>query len=317
MIAVGVIGAGGHSSRNHGPALQRVADRRDDVALAAICDLQADRAEQYAADFGFACTYTDVETMLDREPIDALVAVTPQAKTAAIVAELLPRGIPLLLEKPPGRTSTETADLLAIAEETGTDHMISFNRRFNPAARRAKAWLEETGRTPDHVSSTMRRVGRLEDGFRVETGIHLVDFQHALCGTPSTVTGSSWHTRGNEGEAASARTAYENGTTGTTTMIADAGLAAERHELTGPGWSLDLDLRNASYTAHVDGEVAAAWDRDDAPGYERNGALAETEAFLDAVRGERSFAPDLRAGVVSMRLAEATAAGDTTDVVLP
>lgn len=314
MIDVGVIGAGNHSSRNHGPAIERIAGRHEDIVRAAVCDLDAERADRYATEFGFARTYTDIEAMLDREDIDALVAVTPQSRTAAIVADLLPQGIPLLLEKPPGQTSAETAELVAIADDTGTDHMISLNRRFSPAVHRAGAWIDEGGREPQHVVSTMRRVDRLEAGFLVETGIHLVDLQHAFLGRPAAVTSATWHTRPTNGEAASARVEYASGARGTITIIPDAGSVEERHELVGPGWSLEIDVGGCSFAAFVDGELVTDWEHDEVPGYERNGALAETDAFLAAVRGDRSFAPDLRDGYGSMRLAEAIADGETTKI---
>jgi len=117
MIRVGVVGAGNHSRRNHGPALRRYcADRPNDVDLRAVCDLDPDRATEYAETFGLETTYEDLDAMLGEESLDAVVAVTPVEATHEIASKLLSRGTPVLIEKPPGRTLDEARDLEAVAD---------------------------------------------------------------------------------------------------------------------------------------------------------------------------------------------------------
>src|SRR5690606_23043668 len=89
MIRLGVLGAGGHSRATHGPALRHL-KRRDPgrVELAAVCDLDRDKASAYAAEFGFARAYADVEAMLAAERLDGLVAVTPLKLTERIASAL-------------------------------------------------------------------------------------------------------------------------------------------------------------------------------------------------------------------------------------
>ena len=178
VIRIGVVGAGSHSSNNHGPALkQYCAEHPGEIELTAICDLDRDKAQTYADAFGFARVYDDVGRMLAGDTLDGLVLITPVAVTREVVGELLSRGIPLLIEKPPGENSAQTRELLRIARETGTPHMISFNRRFHPAVARAREWLaaHAADRPPDLALARMQRVGRRETDFITATAIHSVD----------------------------------------------------------------------------------------------------------------------------------------------
>ncbi len=106
MLHIAVLGTGEHSTSHHGPALKMYkAERPDQIELSAVCDVDLHRAERYARLYGFVQTYDDVETMLAYEKLDGLVAVTPISLTDEIAGKLLTRGVPLLIEKPPGRNS--------------------------------------------------------------------------------------------------------------------------------------------------------------------------------------------------------------------
>ena len=126
MLRIAVLGAGSHSSSTHGPALRLCKQKHPDkVELAAVCDLRRDAAEAYAEKFGFEKVYENLDAMLATERLDGLIAVTPIAATAEIVARLLPSKLPLLIEKPPGANSAENRRLMEIAEEHRAPHMVS------------------------------------------------------------------------------------------------------------------------------------------------------------------------------------------------
>ena len=59
-----LIGAGNFARYVHGPMLKELAGRDAAVERAAVCDLNAERAENFARDFGFQRSYTDPEIML-------------------------------------------------------------------------------------------------------------------------------------------------------------------------------------------------------------------------------------------------------------
>jgi myo-inositol 2-dehydrogenase / D-chiro-inositol 1-dehydrogenase len=310
-LRIAVLGAGGHSELEHGPPLRRCAAERPGLELAAVCDLDADRAQRYATEFGFAAVYTDLEAMLSTERLDGLVAVTPLNLTCEMGCALMRRGIPLLIEKPPGRNAAEARRLVRAAKETGAAHMVSLNRRFSPAFAIARDWLREhaSDRPIDLVQARMLRIARREADFLTGTGIHCVD--GALSWLPGATAASAqrWNSP-KGGQAASAVVTAADGRRITLTIVPDAGVHEETYDLSGPEYLVRIDAASCAVTVHEAGEVALRWDAPaDMPSWERSGALNETRAFLDAIAGGKPFAPDLPTAAASLVVAEAVAAG--------
>src|SRR3989304_2676418 len=110
------IGCGEHARVAHGPAQARYASTHPGIELAACCDLDLGRASSYARDFGFARHHTDALAMLETERPDAAALVVPDTLTCDLGCRVLERGLPLLLEKPPGRPLAEGDRLVGAAE---------------------------------------------------------------------------------------------------------------------------------------------------------------------------------------------------------
>ena len=306
---IGVVGAGAHSTRQHGPALQQCAEERSKVELTAVCDLSAERAEQYADEFGFRATYTTVDQLYAEENLDALVAVSPTDAIRELVGDLLTRGVPILLEKPPGRTETETRELRDIASEHDTRHMISFNRRFNPAVVRAREFLANWA-SPKRIMAHFDRVGRLESDHVFSTGIHPVDLVLSFLSPPKRVVSRRWRSRDAGGESCEALLTCANGDAATVLMTPDAGTHREEYVIVGPQYTVRIDVADPRVEGFVAGERRFVWTiKSDAPTHERVGGLAETRAFLDAVEGRRVFSPDLNDGLTTVRTAVAIDSG--------
>src|SRR4051812_16750414 len=143
-----MIGCGEHAGIAHGPAQKRYAAQHADVVLAACCDVDASRAERHRARFGFARAYTDIVTMLETERPDAAVLAVPVEWTLKLAALVFEAGVPLLLEKPPGRTVAEVDALIAAAGGDGrrpVPHQVAFNRRFTPVVQQARRRLDALG----------------------------------------------------------------------------------------------------------------------------------------------------------------------------
>ncbi len=318
MIRIGILGAGWHSSDSHGPALKTfAAEHPGAVELAAVCDLDREKAQTYADAFGFARVYEDVQVMLAEETLEGLIAVTPVALTEQIITALLPQRIPLVIEKPPGEDSAATRRLLAVAEQTGSPHMISFNRRCNPALTKARAWLAEAAadRQPQLVIARMLRHNRREPQFVTATACHLVDAVISLLGRPSQVTAEALKT-----EAAvftQARVSFADGGRAHLVISPVVGRAAETYEVHGEGYTIEVDTTNCTTTIWDQGQKVLSWTAPEQAGSEyRDGSLAETEAFIRAIETGRGFAPDLRECLSSMLTTEAVAAGGETEIVV-
>lgn len=102
-----------------------------------------EHTREFAARWGIANAYDDVETMLDAEPLDALLVLTPNKAHYATAMAAIERGIHVLCEKPLGMTAREARELTEAAERAGLTTMVPFTYRFMPANRYLKALLDE------------------------------------------------------------------------------------------------------------------------------------------------------------------------------
>ncbi len=176
------VGCGEHARVAHGPSQARCARERPGLELAGCCDLDAERAEAFRRDFGYARAYADPTAMLDAERPDAVVVVVPVERTVAVGSLVLERGLPLLLEKPPGETTADVDRLIAAAEAGGraVTQQVAFNRRFAPLVRELRRRIESAGPL-QHVHYEMTRVERRDPDFST-TAIHGLDAVRYLAG---------------------------------------------------------------------------------------------------------------------------------------
>lgn len=319
MLRIAVLGAGAHSTSSHGPALAAAQQERpDEVQLAAVCDRDERKARRYAHKFGFARAYTDAAEMFGREVIDGLVAITPLERTCELGCELLRMEVPLLLEKPPGRTVSEARRLLSAAEQAGTPHMISFNRRFSPAVTRARQWLAERDeeRPPNLILARMLRHARTEQQFAMGTGVHPIDTVRYLRGDRQPEEIRARRVDAERGtQIYDARMDFEGGGSAALVIDPQCGTLEETYEVLGPDYCVRINAHACSVQIFDRGETALHWR---APGewdsFQRGGTLAETHAFIDALLQRRPFAPDLHAGLAVMRIAEIIENGQDTEI---
>jgi predicted dehydrogenase len=140
-LRVGVIGAGRISAGSHLPCLMNYGDV--DVVL---CELDEARRRTVAEQFAIRETRTDYREMLAKDGLDAVLVLTQPAATYGVAKDCLAAGLPTLIEKPPGMTTSETRDLLATARASRANAMVAVNRRFNPLLTQARTMVEERGR---------------------------------------------------------------------------------------------------------------------------------------------------------------------------
>src|SRR5258708_1318719 len=113
-LAVGIIGAG-WMGKEH----RRVLGSLDGVSLAAVCDVDRERAEDLARGTG-ARVYLDWRDLLDREDLAALIVAVPPLSHREPAVAALTRGLPLDLEKPIAPTPADAPAIAEAAERTGT-----------------------------------------------------------------------------------------------------------------------------------------------------------------------------------------------------
>src|SRR5260370_41364623 len=96
VIGLGVMGA------NHA----RVYAEIPGVELVAVADTDASRVEAVTHGRTFR-GYSDYRTMLEEERIDLVSVAVPTLAHAAVAADVIERGVPLIVEKPLAATIAE------------------------------------------------------------------------------------------------------------------------------------------------------------------------------------------------------------------
>ena len=177
------IGCGEHARVAHGPSQARCArGARGPRARRLLRPRRRRARSRSAASSATRRAYTDPAAMLEAERPDAVVVVVPVERTVAVGSLVLERGLPLLLEKPPGETVAEVDRLIAAAERGGraVPHQVAFNRRFAPLVRELRRRIEEAGPL-QHLHYEMTRVERRDPDFST-TAIHGLDAVRYLAG---------------------------------------------------------------------------------------------------------------------------------------
>lgn len=309
------IGCGGMATLGHGPSYARYAAEHPDTELAACCDLDPEKAAAFRERFGFAHSDTDFDAMLDREKPDAICLVAPVEMTCELACRILARGIPLLLEKPPGTTVAECDRMIEAAERSGAATQVAFNRRYMPLIALLQQRL--AGKTLQHLHCEFTRVGRPDADFSL-TAIHGIDAIRFLAGGDYRRIRFLYQELPAFGPTVANMhllAEMESGATATLSFCPVAGETAER--ITGqaegdsfhlrlPVWGSpdipgrlihrrknELLLDVPCPAASLEGEMSAA-----------NGFYAENAAFFDAVRGGLRLEGDLRNARQSLEVAQ-------------
>jgi predicted dehydrogenase len=197
-VRVGLLGVGGVCNAVHFPGLSRIPG----VAIAALCDPNAELLARRRQEWGIEATYTDVDEFL-RQGLDAVVIATPNHLHRQLIEKVLAAGCHVMCEKPLGMDLAETIDIYRTAAASGRRHMTAFTYRFAPGMTYLKH-LVDSGQL-----GTIRhaRVQRLQDwgenaiGWRQyraqaglgelgDMGIHRIDYAEDLLGPIRSVCGS-------------------------------------------------------------------------------------------------------------------------------
>lgn len=131
MIRIGLVGVGKIAHDQHFPAIAE--DPRFQLVAA------ASRSKPKLGDLP---VFADIETMLAEGPeLDAVALCTPPQARRETALAALRAGKHVFLEKPPGATVSEVAELAAVAREHGVVLFTSWHSRFAAGVPLAKAWL--------------------------------------------------------------------------------------------------------------------------------------------------------------------------------
>ena len=292
---IGIIGCGGMASKGHGPALETYRTIHRDLELAACCDINSAKAEAFGKRFGFETFYANPDRMLDSVKLDAVCLYVTPEHTSILAVDCLSRGLPVLLEKPPGTTVGECQNIIDAHDASRLPCVVAFNRRFMPLVVEAQKHIH--GCHPLRYSCTFLRNDRLDEEFHT-TAIHGIDTIRFLSGCDYAHLHFDAYDLSQRGAGVRAYRMTGSLTDGSMVDLyfnQVAGVSRERIEVFAPdrSFSIDLPVGGSPYypgkfvehsgggiTREVDGaDLVHTVERPEVEGF-----LGETTHFLDTVR---------------------------------
>lgn len=145
-LRFGLIGASA-IAKKHVAALGRIPEAR----IAAVCDLDPERALPLAETFGVSA-YTDYREMLAREQLDVVSVLTPSGSHARIALDVAASGRHVVVEKPMALLLDEADMQLRACAEFGVRLFVVLQNRFSRPVQLVRQALEQ------------RRFGKLVSG---------------------------------------------------------------------------------------------------------------------------------------------------------
>ena len=202
---VGIIGTGGMANWH---ARQLLAQK---CTVAAVCDVDAERANAFAQRYGAAFVATDYRNLIERGDVEAVCIVTPNDLHAPVALAAIEAGLHVLCEKPLALNERDAALMASAAQARGVIHVVNFTHRNTPCFTLARTllagghlgaiyhvqasylqdWLlhrahhPNPGPPPWRLDKSVAGSGQLGD-----LGSHLLDLLHGMVGDVAAVSAS-------------------------------------------------------------------------------------------------------------------------------
>jgi predicted dehydrogenase len=175
-----------------------------DAEMVGICNRDEAKARRMAGEYGIPASFASLDAMCDATRPDLLDIITPPVTHLEYVRVAAARKIPVICQKPFGRSYAEAVEMVEVAERAGMPLIVHENFRFQPWYREAKRLVDAGQLGKLHSASFRLRPG---DGqgprayldrqpyfqamprfLVVETAIHLIDTFRYLMGEVDAVT---------------------------------------------------------------------------------------------------------------------------------
>ena len=137
-VRVGIIGLGAIAQVIHLPILSKLRE----VDLVSLCDVHKSKAKHLAERYGVKRVYSDPETMLKNEEIDAVDVCTPTNSHRDLALLAIKSNADALVEKPIARNYGEAVEIAEAARKNKRKVMVGMNNRFRPDSMVLKSFVE-------------------------------------------------------------------------------------------------------------------------------------------------------------------------------
>ena len=315
VVKVGLAGFG-RRGRRHIEAI----DSESDAQLSAVSDpFEGARVEAEDTYGDSMHVFESAEAMVDSGEVDAVVVAAPAHLNGEVALDVIRRGAPVLIEKPPGLSYAEVVGLKDAAAESGARVMVAFNRRFNPLIRAAIDEVEAEGGIYQVVAEFHKDIHEFTDDPRLsssimdlmllESPIHSVDLVTHIAGAKfDTVHSIVKRRTSGYRDVHAALIEFENGMVCQFSAAYTAGGRLERYELHGEYVSAYLEgVQHGWILEPVNSrrEIQIAGDA-------QNDTAAQMSHFVNCLQDGSAFGPigaDLDSSLEVLRLCEAILSG--------
>ncbi|WP_409343239.1 Gfo/Idh/MocA family protein [Paenibacillus sp. MBLB4367] len=198
-VRFAVVGCGG-IAQSHFTGIERAPE----AELAAVCDMNGRRAEEFGAAYGVNA-YTDYRQLLADPTIDVVCLCTPSGMHAEQTVQAAEAGKHIVCEKPMAITLPDADRMVEACDVMGVKLATIFPRRMSPASQFVKRLLDEERlgklslcsgyvkfyRDQAYYNSAGWRGTWAMDGggAMMNQGIHTIDLLQWLAGPVAALTG--------------------------------------------------------------------------------------------------------------------------------
>jgi len=170
-----------------------------DAEVVALCDVDKERLNAVADEYGIPLRYTDYRELLKLQDLAAVSVALPNYLHAPVSIAAMEAGKHVLCEKPLARNAQEAKAMFDAAHKAGVKHMVAHNYRFVPAIRQAYNLIQsgKLGRIyhframylqewimPHYGTGMIWRLDKQEAGSGAlgDLGAHIIDLARFLVG---------------------------------------------------------------------------------------------------------------------------------------
>ena len=261
----------------------------EDCELIGVGDANAEAAARVAAELGTQ-PLSDFRELFGR--VDAVSVATPTPSHAEIAAGFLRAGTHVLVEKPITETSEQAQQLIDLARQQGRVLQVGHLERFNPAILAAEPLLTTARFIECHRLAPFKERGT-EVNVVLDLMIHDIDLVQMIVGSPvASLDAVGTPVFSSEIDIANARLRFENGCVANVTASRVSLKTERKLRVFRDDAYLSIDLHQKILTVirkrampagagelpvHIEEQSFAQGDA----------LLAEIQAFLAAIRGQR------------------------------
>lgn len=307
-VRVAMIGAGQMANRVHYPSLASF----DDVEIAAICDVDAERLNATADTYGVERRYDDFQIMVEEVAPDAVYAIGPPHAMYDIWTWCLKEGQNLYIEKPMGITLHQARALAHLAEANGCITQVSFQRRTCPMVVQLREACLERGPIVHAVCRFYKCAitPYLEArDHMMDDGVHAIDTLRWMCGGEVVeIQSVTRRVMTPDINFFAAMLGFDNGATGLLVNSWTSGRRIFDVEMHAPGICVEAEHEGKG-VLYADGDTeGVVYDTREVAGsdelYVYGGFRAKNREFIDALKAGSQPGSHFSDAVKTMEVAE-------------